>query len=54
MKLIFFIIAVLLAATWVVGFFIFTAGMVIHVLLISAALFLMQAIIINPKPHAVH
>ena len=50
MKLALYILAALLAASWVVGFFILKTGMFIHVLMITAALFLMQAIIINPKP----
>ena len=50
MKLALYIMAVLLTAVWIIGFFIFSAGMIIHIFMIAAALFLMQAIIINPKP----
>jgi hypothetical protein len=50
MKLALYILAALLAASWIIGFFIFKTGMFIHVLMIIAILFLMQAIIINPKP----
>ena len=53
MKLAFYILAALLAASWVIGFFIFKTGMFIHVLMITAVLFLMQAIIINPKPNRI-
>lgn len=49
MKLAFYILAVLLAAAWVIGFFVFKTGSMIHVLMITAVLFLMQAIIISPK-----
>ncbi|HKO81105.1 MAG TPA: DUF5670 family protein [Chitinophagaceae bacterium] len=49
MKLVLYIVAALLAAAWVIGFFIFKTGTMIHVLMISAILFLMQAIIISPK-----
>jgi hypothetical protein len=51
MKLTLYILAALLATSWVIGFFIFKTGMFIHVLMIIAVLFLMQAIIINPKPN---
>jgi hypothetical protein len=50
MKLAFYILAALLAAAWVIGVFIFKTGTLIHVLMITAVLFLMQAIIISPKP----
>jgi cytochrome c oxidase subunit IV len=53
MKLVLCILAVLLAASWVVGFFIFKTGMFIHVLMIMAALLLIQAIIISPKPNRI-
>ncbi|MGZ8508729.1 MAG: DUF5670 family protein [Chitinophagaceae bacterium] len=53
MKLALYLLAALLAISWVVGFFILKAGMFIHVLMITAALFLMQAIIINPKPNRI-
>lgn len=49
MKRALYIVAALLAASWVVGFFILKTGMFIHVLMISSALFLMQAVIINPR-----
>ena len=50
MKLALFIIAALLATVWLVGFFIFNAGIFIHILMITAALFWMQGIIVSPKP----
>jgi 4-hydroxybenzoate polyprenyltransferase len=50
MKLALFILAALLAMAWIVGFFVLNAGLFVHILIITAALFLMQAIIINPKP----
>ena len=53
MKLALYILAALLAASWIVGFFIFNAGMFIHILIIIAALFWMRAIIINPGPQPV-
>jgi hypothetical protein len=53
MKLVLYILAALLAASWVIGFFIFKTGMFIHILMIMAALLLMQAIIINPKPNRI-
>jgi hypothetical protein len=53
MRLALYILAALLGASWVIGFFIFNAGMFIHILVITAALFLMQAIIISPKPQPV-
>lgn len=49
MKLVLFIMAILLTAVWIIGFFIFSAGTIIHIFMIIAALFLMQAIIIKPK-----
>jgi len=49
MKRALYILAALLAAAWVIGFFIFKTGTMIHVLMITAILFLMQAIIISPK-----
>jgi Family of unknown function (DUF5670) len=53
MKLAFFIIAGLLAIAWIVGYFIFNAGAFIHILVISAALSFMQAIILTPKPQPI-
>ncbi len=53
MKLAFFIIAALLAVAWILGYFIFNAGTVIHFLFISAALSLMQGIILTPKPQPI-
>jgi len=50
MKLALFIIAGLLAIGWILGFFIFSAGTFIHILVFSAALAFMQAIILTPKP----
>ena len=53
MKLAFFIIAGLLAITWLVGYFVFNAGAFIHLFVISAALSFMQGIIVTPKPQPV-
>jgi hypothetical protein len=53
MKRAFYILAFLLAAAWVVGFFLFKTGTMIHVLMITALLFFMQAIIISPKRNRV-
>lgn len=49
MKLALYILAFLLAAAWVIGFFLFKTGAMTHVLMITALLFFMQAIIISPK-----
>jgi hypothetical protein len=53
MKLTFFIIAGLLAIVWILGFFVFSAGAFIHILVISAALSFMQAVIVTPKPQPI-
>ena len=53
MRLALFISAAVFAVAWAVGFFVFSAGMLIHVCMITAALLLMQAIIINPAPKIV-
>lgn len=53
MKLALYILAALSAASWGIGFFVYNGGMFIHILIITAALFWMQAIIINPKPQPV-
>lgn len=53
MKLAFFIIAGLLAITWLVGYFVFNAGAFIHLFVISAALSFMQGIIVTPKPQPI-
>jgi hypothetical protein len=45
MKKLFYILAVLLSVTWLVGFFILGAGSVIHCLLMMGVLFYLQAII---------
>jgi hypothetical protein len=50
MKRILYTLAIILIITWVLGVFIFTAGMFIHILLIVAAILCMQAIINRPKP----
>jgi hypothetical protein len=50
MKLALFILAALFAASWGIGFFIFKTGMFTHVLMITSVPFLMQAVIISPKP----
>jgi hypothetical protein len=48
MKLAFYILSVLLTVAWIIGFFVFNAGMLIHVLFISALLSFMQGIIFIP------
>ena len=53
MKLAFFIIAGLLAIAWILGYFVFSAGAFIHILVISAALSWMQGIILTPKPEPI-
>jgi hypothetical protein len=53
MKLAFFIIAGLLAIAWILGYFIFNAGAFVHFFVISAALSLMQGIIVTPKPQPI-
>jgi len=50
MRIVLFIIAGLLAISWILGFFIFSAGTIIHILVISAALAFLHAIIHTPKP----
>lgn len=50
MKRALFVVAALLTASWIIGFFILKTGLLIHVLMIMAALLFMQAIIISPKP----
>lgn len=50
MRLAFFIISVLLTVAWIIGFFVFNAGMLIHVLFIAALISLMQGIIFIPRP----
>ncbi|MCG2616104.1 DUF5670 family protein [Terrimonas sp. NA20] len=49
MKRALFIIAALLILSWVLGFFVWNAGTFIHICLIIAAIFCMQAIILTPK-----
>lgn len=53
MKLALFILAALLAAAWIIGFFIFKTGTMIHVLMIAAVLLFMQAIIVSPRRNRV-
>lgn len=53
LKLALFILAGLLAATWILGFFIFSAGAFIHIFVICAALALMQGIIVTPRPRPI-
>jgi 4-hydroxybenzoate polyprenyltransferase len=53
MKLALFITAGLLAIAWILGYFIVGAGAFIHILVISAALSFMQAIIVTPKPQPI-
>ncbi len=49
MKLIFFIVAAILALTWLIGFFVFKAGMFIHVSMMSSVIACIHAVLINPK-----
>ncbi len=53
MKRILYIISILFVAGWLVGVMFFTVGMFIHLFLIVALLFTLQAIIITPKPRVV-
>jgi hypothetical protein len=53
MKLALFILAALLAAAWIIGFFIFKTGTMIHVLMIAAVLLFIQAIIVSPRRNRV-
>ena len=52
MKLALYIIASLLALAWIFSCFILKAGLFAHIFIITAALFLIQGIIISPKPQA--
>ncbi len=49
MKKALYLLAMMTLAGWIMGFFMFNAGTVIHLLFILAALLWMQAVIINPK-----
>jgi hypothetical protein len=49
-KSLLYVAAVVLAITWVVGFFLMGAGALIHTLPVFALLSSLQAIIIIPKP----
>lgn len=50
MKLALYIVASLLALAWIVSCFVLKTGAFAHIFIITAALSLMQAIIISPKP----
>lgn len=52
MKLALFIIAALLALAWIISCFILKAGIFVHIFIITATLFFLQAIIISPRPQA--
>jgi hypothetical protein len=52
MRTAFFIIAGVLAIAWILGFFFFNAGMLVHVFAISSLLSFMQGIISVAKPEA--
>jgi hypothetical protein len=45
-----FLIAALFLVVWILGCFIFQAGLFIHIFIMTAAITFMQALIINPKP----
>jgi len=49
MRLTLFIVAALLTVSWILGAFVFKAGTLIHIFVISAALSFMQGIILTPK-----
>jgi hypothetical protein len=49
MKRVFYSIAVLLAAAWIMSFFILRAGGSVHILIFSAALCCVHATIITPR-----
>jgi|GEM_PF-2682652 hypothetical protein len=50
MKRALYILAILLALTWVIGFFIMKAGIFVHIFIIVSTLLLLQAIIVTPRP----
>ena len=50
MKKMLYLLAILMLAGWIFGYFMFNAGTLIHLLVITAILLWMQAVIINPKP----
>ena len=49
MRLTLFIVAALLTVSWILGAFVFKAGTLVHIFVISAALSFMQGIILTPK-----
>jgi hypothetical protein len=49
MKRALFVIAALLLAGWVLGFFILNAGVFIHIFIIVSAIACMQAVILTPR-----
>jgi hypothetical protein len=53
MKRALFIIAALLMVSWFLGFFLWNAGISIHILIIVSAIFCMQAVILTPRPAVV-
>lgn len=53
MKTFLFIIAILLMIGWGLGFFLFNAGMLIHMLIIVAAISCMRGIMICPPKEPV-
>lgn len=49
-KTILYILAAMMVTGWIVSMLFFVTGMLVHILLIAAVLFVMQATIICPKP----
>jgi len=50
MKRALFIIAAILLISWILGFFIWNAGVFIHIFFIASAIACMQAVILTPRP----
>jgi hypothetical protein len=49
MKRVLYILAVLLSVAWIIGFFIFSAGMFIHCVLVVAILLYLQGVMKTPR-----
>ena len=50
MKRIYYLMALLLMAGWLIGFFFLRGGTVVHALAVVAVIFYLQAVIIGSKP----
>lgn len=53
MKRVLFIIAAILMLSWILGVFVWNAGVFIHALFITSVIFCMQAIIVTPRSSSV-